>query len=301
MTGLAILSLGLGGCETLSSLPFLGGGSQDVGDVGTAPVPAAPNTVPANPAAENAPDGQDPNAPETGDPEFEDPVVEGEDAELPAPDGLIPLTNRDTAIKIIAQNQGRQNPFATLPVQVPSATLATAAAATAPATPPTPVATEAEKTQLTPKLPVLPIPPIPPQAQQRQEPFVPEQAVPEQVPEEELPPFEWTGEEEEPEEEVEPVQEFNPEELPPLPEPTIANGLTVTGVVNLGGSTKAIVQDGEGKSRYVSPGEYLGSGQVLVKRIEMNRGPQPVVVFEELGMEVMRAVGDPPTGDNSNA
>ncbi|MEM9539830.1 MAG: hypothetical protein AAGA60_09990 [Cyanobacteria bacterium P01_E01_bin.42] len=290
---LTMLSLGLGGCQVLSSLPFLGGGSQDAGDVGTAPVPAAPNTVPVNPPAEGAPEGQDPNAADPENPEFEDPVVEGADAELPAPDGLIPITGRDTAIKILAQNQGRQNPFATLPVRLPTAALTTAATEA--------VASEGGggETRLTPTLPVFPIPPIPPQAQQRPEPFVPQEIPEEEIPPEEVTPFEWTGE---PEVEEEPVQEFNPEALPPLPEPTIANGLTVTGVVNLGGSTKAIVQDEEGQSRYVSPGEYLGSGQVLVKRIEMNRGPQPVVVFEELGMEVMRAVGEPPAGgDNTSA
>ena len=288
LAGIVLLSLALEGCEALSSLPFFGGGG-DSGDVSVSPspVPIAPNTVPA-PNAEGTPTEQDPNAPETGDTEFEDPLVAGEEAELPAPDGLIPITNRDAAVKILAQNQGRPNPFATLPVRVPTATLATAAneinAANA-----TDETSDEEARRLTPTLPVFPPPPIPPQAQQRAEPFTPTPPDPEE--------FEWEGQEEE----LEPVQEFNPEELPPLPEPTIANELTVTGVVNLGGSTKAIVQDSEGKSRYVGPGEYLGSGQVLVKRIEMNRGPQPVVVFEELGIEVIRAVGEPPLENNSNA
>jgi hypothetical protein len=302
LLGLVLLSFGLEGCEALSSLPFLGGGAEDTGDVTVAPATIPATTLPANPPEEGDPDGQDANNPEAGDPDFEGSVVEGEDAQLPAPDGLIPVTDRDTAIKILEQNQGRQNPFATLPVQIPQSVAAAVAAASAPAPAPASAPTangdEGDRPLANPKLPVLPAPPIPPLARQ---PFVPPpppvvpQAPAPIVPQapSEIPPLEWSGEEEE-------VPEFNPNDLPELPEPTIANGLTVTGVVNLGGSMKAIVQDGDGKSRYVSPGEYLGSGQVLVKRIEMNRGPQPIVIFEELGIEVTRAVGEPPA-NNTNA
>ena len=84
-------------------------------------------------------------------------------------------------------------------------------------------------------------------------------------------------------------------ELPPLPEPEIARGIAVTGVVQVGGRTNAIVQvPNEPTSRYVQAGQRLANGQVLVKRIEMNRGPTPVVILEQYGIEVARGVGDPP-------
>lgn len=84
-------------------------------------------------------------------------------------------------------------------------------------------------------------------------------------------------------------------ELPPLPEPEIARGIAVTGVVQVGGRTNAIVQvPNEPTSRYVQAGQRLANGQVLVKRIEMNRGPTPVVILEQYGIEVARAVGDAP-------
>ena len=84
-------------------------------------------------------------------------------------------------------------------------------------------------------------------------------------------------------------------ELPPLPEPEIARAIAVTGVVQAGGRTNAIVQvPNEPTSRYVQAGQRLANGQVLVKRIELNRGPTPVVILEQYGIEVARGVGDAP-------
>ena len=84
-------------------------------------------------------------------------------------------------------------------------------------------------------------------------------------------------------------------ELPPLPEPEIARAIAVTGVVQAGGRTNAIVQvPNEPTSRYVQAGQRVANGQVLVKRIEMNRGPTPVVILEQYGIEVARGVGDAP-------
>lgn len=87
-----------------------------------------------------------------------------------------------------------------------------------------------------------------------------------------------------------------PRELPRLPEPTLARGIEVTGVVEVGGVPSAIVQVPNEPSRTVREGDRLSNGQVLVKRIEMNRGPTPVVVLEEFGQEVARQVGDSPAG-----
>ena len=80
--------------------------------------------------------------------------------------------------------------------------------------------------------------------------------------------------------------------MPPIPQPTLAREVEVTGVVTIGNSTQAIVRaPGEPCSRYVSAGQRLANGQVLVKRIEMNPGSDPVVILEENGMEVSVMVG----------
>ena len=80
--------------------------------------------------------------------------------------------------------------------------------------------------------------------------------------------------------------------MPPIPQPTLAREVEVTGVVTIGNSTQAIVRaPGEPSSRYVSAGQRLANGQVLVKRIEMNPGSDPIVILEENGMEVSVMVG----------
>lgn len=87
-----------------------------------------------------------------------------------------------------------------------------------------------------------------------------------------------------------------PLSLPTLPEPTLAKGIEVTGVVQVGGVPSAIVKVPNEPARSVKEGERLSNGQVLVKRIEVNQGPSPVVILEQFGQEVARQVGDKPTG-----
>jgi hypothetical protein len=71
----------------------------------------------------------------------------------------------------------------------------------------------------------------------------------------------------------------------------------VTGVIQVGGSYQAIVKaPNEPTSRYIGVGQRLSNGQVLVKRIEINAGGDPVVVLEENGVEVGRTVGEKPSG-----
>ncbi len=80
--------------------------------------------------------------------------------------------------------------------------------------------------------------------------------------------------------------------MPPIPQPTLAREVEVTGVVTIGNTTQAIVKaPNEPSSRYVSVGQRLANGQVLVKRIDMNPGSDPVVVLEENGIEVPVVVG----------
>jgi hypothetical protein len=88
-------------------------------------------------------------------------------------------------------------------------------------------------------------------------------------------------------------REFSPT-LPALPDPALAREVSVTGVIDVAGVPQVILQaPGEPSSRYVKTGDYLSGGQVLVKRIEMNRGSVPVVVLEQFGIEVTREVGQP--------
>lgn len=84
--------------------------------------------------------------------------------------------------------------------------------------------------------------------------------------------------------------------LPPLPEPTLARAVEVSGVVVVGGVAEAIVKaPNEATTRYVRAGQRLSNGQILVKRIEVNGGSDPIVILEQNGVEVSRAVGDKPS------
>jgi hypothetical protein len=81
------------------------------------------------------------------------------------------------------------------------------------------------------------------------------------------------------------------EPLPALPEPSLAQGTVVTGVVRIGNENFAIVQSPtDGTSQYVRAGQRLANGQVLVKRIEV-QGSTPVVILEQNGIEVAQPVG----------
>ncbi len=88
--------------------------------------------------------------------------------------------------------------------------------------------------------------------------------------------------------------------LPPAPpapaDTTLANGVTVMGVIEIGEQTQAIVQvPNEATSRYVQVGQRLSNGQVLVKRIELNAGAEPLVILEQYGVEVSKAIGEQPS------
>lgn len=196
--------------------------------------------------------------------DFADPLVEG--GNPPAAlnpgvaEGLIPLASEDAAARL-AQS-GRSDPFATLPID--EATLAQQGG-------------QAAATVATP-LPTLPTLPPLPNFQIPGELFAQE---PEDAPEDApFDPFNPQGD-----------APFSPD-LPDLPTPQLAEGLRVTGVVIVKGIAHAIVE-GEGlKSTYVREGDYLLNGQVLVKRIEASKGGPAFVIFEELGLEVYKGVGE---------
>ncbi|MEO1069361.1 MAG: hypothetical protein AAFW95_09605 [Cyanobacteria bacterium J06638_6] len=83
--------------------------------------------------------------------------------------------------------------------------------------------------------------------------------------------------------------------LPELPQPTLAQAVQVTGVMTIGNENFAVVETSAG-SQYVKAGQRVANGQVLVKRIDV-RGSDPVVVFEQNGIEVSRPVGGPAPAD----
>ncbi|WP_346293909.1 hypothetical protein [Sphaerothrix gracilis] len=90
------------------------------------------------------------------------------------------------------------------------------------------------------------------------------------------------------------------EPLPELPTPELATEVQITGVVQIGNKAHAIVKaPGEATSRYVSAGQRLSNGRVLVKRIEVREGIEPRVILEENGIEVAVTVGNSTGGDSS--
>lgn len=83
--------------------------------------------------------------------------------------------------------------------------------------------------------------------------------------------------------------------LPPAPDPELARTVLVSGVVMLGNQLQAIIKlPDEPTSRYVEAGQRLANG-LLIKRIEMNEGDNPVVIVEQYGIEVARMVGEAPS------
>jgi hypothetical protein len=91
---------------------------------------------------------------------------------------------------------------------------------------------------------------------------------------------------------------------PPPPPPTdLARGIEVTGVVKTDTDTKVIVKaPNEPTSRYVSVGQRIANGQVLVKRVKFSPDSDPIVIFEQNGVEIARMVGETsqPPGESAN-
>lgn len=84
--------------------------------------------------------------------------------------------------------------------------------------------------------------------------------------------------------------------LPAPPDPALARAVEISGVVLVGNEAQAIVKaPNEATTRYVKAGQRLSNGQVLVKRIEMGEGSEPIVILEQNGVEVSKGVGERPT------
>ncbi len=79
---------------------------------------------------------------------------------------------------------------------------------------------------------------------------------------------------------------------PPPPQPNLARAVEVSGVVQIGSVPYAILNaPNEPNSRYVRAGQSLSNGRVLVRRIEVVPGREPIVILEENGIEVTRQIG----------
>jgi hypothetical protein len=88
----------------------------------------------------------------------------------------------------------------------------------------------------------------------------------------------------------------------PIPQPNLARAIAVSGVSQVNGQTQVIVKlPTESFSRYVSVGERLMDGKVLVKRVQEFSGSSPVVILEEVGIEVSRKIGDKPIVEKDDA
>lgn len=81
---------------------------------------------------------------------------------------------------------------------------------------------------------------------------------------------------------------------PGPPPPNTARAVEVSAVVQVGQVVKAIVKSPGEETRYVGVGEYIGGGSVYVKNIDVYTPAEPVVILEEFGQEVARAVGAAP-------
>lgn len=304
---MGILSVMTGGCDFIPSLPFFGGNSSN----SPTPVAASPTGSPVStPKAAGSPLSPPragaspfttvkaaPQAPKTGA-NAGTPGVAQSPANTAAA-GLLSSTLSDEALR--NNPQGRTDPFA-LPASIQplvKGTIgATGATATATATAPAGAANQ----RPIPSLPQIPLPPLA---------AFPAPPTPKSVvtmaaggargtasntpagagttP--------GTGSNNPARAGTAMVQPFTPQ-LPALPEPSLARLVEVSGIVDVAGaSPKAIIKaPNENSSRYVSPGERLSDGLILVKRIEMTGPGGPVVILEQFGVEVTRRVGDrPPT------
>lgn len=138
--------------------------------------------------------------------------------------------------------------------------------------------------------PAPPQPPTLPSSSTQQVPTLPE------LPIEPSPPPQWRGPGFPPEPPPPPPPPAPPPPPPPPPDTTIADGIEVSGVVQVGHEKQIIVKvPTEPTSRYVKIGQRLANGKVLVKRVDLKIGADPVVIFEQSGVEISKEVGSKPT------
>lgn len=254
-----VLTLAIAGCA-----------SEEAPPVATSP---APSPVAASPAPVASP------TPPAGKPGTTQPLVAQRPAPAPPVSGLIPSTNaqeREKQVRTETKTGKSSDPFSALPPDLPKPTTTT--------------------TRPVPKVAQLPgnrpggrnpAPTANPAAPGRPTTNAGAAGPEKEVPTPAIPTI------------SEPLGVNLPPTRPTtgpgsLPSADTAQGVEVTGVVVVGGTPQAIIiAPGDGTSRYVSQGQRIAGGRVLVKRIDA-RGSEPVVILEENGVEVARSVGEKP-------
>jgi hypothetical protein len=74
------------------------------------------------------------------------------------------------------------------------------------------------------------------------------------------------------------------------PQPSLAEAIAITGVLQTNGNTTIIAKSpNESSARYVKAGDSIGS--VRVKSINVSRSGEPIVVLEQNGVEVTKSIG----------
>jgi hypothetical protein len=90
--------------------------------------------------------------------------------------------------------------------------------------------------------------------------------------------------------------------VPTASKPTLSQTVGISGVIQVGGTTQIIVKlPNESFSRYVEVGDRIYDGKITVKRVEGEQTLSPVVVLEEVGVEVTRRIGDVPVSATKEA
>lgn len=78
---------------------------------------------------------------------------------------------------------------------------------------------------------------------------------------------------------------------PPPSRTALADGVQVSGVVQVGGRWNVIIKEPTASSsRYVAVGDYIENGRVLVKTILAPGGTDPIVVLQQDGIEVRKSL-----------
>jgi len=87
---------------------------------------------------------------------------------------------------------------------------------------------------------------------------------------------------------------------PPPPSTELAESIEVLGVVQVGSEVQILIRTPNSPTgRYVSVGNTVANGQVLIRRVErLQGGGEPVVILVQNGIEVARGVGDLPSLGN---
>lgn len=81
--------------------------------------------------------------------------------------------------------------------------------------------------------------------------------------------------------------------IPAPPSTDLAEGTDVTGIVQVGDKYQIILRaPDESTSRYVSVGQRIAQGKVLVKRVDFRNTLNPSVILEQNGVEVSKQVGE---------